>query len=381
MQNRRESRLGGILADDPAPAPEKPLDITADWLTAVLRAEGALPAHSRVVDFASEPIGEGVGLLGSLVRVTPRYAPGAADGPRSLIGKFSTDNLGNRAVGMAFDIYRREIGFYTRVAPKLPGVAPRCYAADYNAASGAGVLLLEDLGDYRMGDQVEGCTADDAAKLIALVAPMHAKYWGRTASPALQFAPAIDGAMQVEGFSYGVAAGWDPCAECFGHVIAPEILSRKDAFVAAVPPLSRMMAAPVQTLVHGDLRLDNVMFGRNPTHRPAVAIDWIVTFSAGVHDLAYLFGQNLQLEARRTHERKLVEHYAVLLAGYGVEDYSVEQAWQDYLSALLYIFTYGVVIAGTLDRSNARAFKMMEQLLARASAAVIDHDLLGRLPS
>jgi hypothetical protein len=369
------------LAGDLATAPQKPLDITADWLTAVLRAQGALAAHSRVLDFDSQTIGEGVGLLGSLARITPRYdGPGAADRPRSLIGKFSTENMENRAVAMAFDVYGREIEFYKSVAPELPGLAPRCYAADYDRVSGAGVLLLEDLGDYRMGDQVEGCTADEAARLIELVAPVHAKYWGQTKTPSLGWAPAIDGEMQVQGYSYGCAAGWDPCAECFGHVIAPEILLLKDAFVAGMPGLSRMMATPVQTLIHGDLRLDNVMFAHNAAHRPAVAIDWIVCCSAGVHDAAYLLGQNLKLEERRAHERELIEHYADLLAGHGVENYSGEQAWQDYLSALLYTFTYGIVIGGTLDRSNARAFKMMEQLLARASCAVMDHDLLGRLP-
>ena len=150
--------------------------------------------------------------------------------------------------------------------------------------------------------------------------------------------------------------------------------------VAAVPDLSRRIARSPQTLVHGDLRLDNLMFGQAPGQSPVIAIDWIVTFSAAIHDLAYLLTQNLQIGERRRHERRLVARYQQRLQENGIAGYSAEQAWEDYLVAALYLFTYAVVIAGALDPSHARAARMMEQLMARASAVVMDHQLLDRLP-
>lgn len=368
------------MADQTSPTPWAPEDLTAVWLNRVLHEARVLPKDIEVAAFSLTPIGEGAGLLGELARIELRYPPGAASGPASLIAKFSTRGQQNRAMAMAFGVYAREVSFYRQIAPGLPGVAPRCYAAEYDPSSGASLLLLEDLGAYRMGDQVAGCTAAEAEHLIDLVAPLHAKYWGRVDDPELDWAPRIDGRMQVEGYTQGCAAGWNPCVERFGDVIAPEIRAQRDRFIAAVPELSRRMARPVQTLVHGDFRLDNLMFGVEPDQRPAVAIDWIVAFSAGVHDLAYLLCQNLTTSARRSDEQRLVAHYHRRLVEYGVADYSVEQAWADYLTAALYLFTYGIVIAGALDASNPRAARMMEQLMSRASAVVMDHRLLEHLP-
>lgn len=369
------------MADVQSQAPPRaPDELTREWLTAALRAAGVLNRGAAVIGFTAVPIGEGVGLLGSLVRLRLTYSLSPGEAPASLIAKFSTTNAENRAVAMAFGVYAREVGFYRHVAPGMPGAAPRCYAARYDEATGDALLLLEDLDGYRLGDQVEGCGAAEAEALIDLLAPMHARYWGRNNEPALAFAPQIDGPMQLEGFAQGCAAGWDPCAARFGHVIGPEILACRDRFIAAMPALTRRMAQPPQTLVHGDLRLDNLLFAAAPGHRPAVAIDWIVSFSAGVHDLAYLMSQNLRIEERRAHERRLVALYQQHLAGLGVRDYGPDQAWADYLAATLYMFSYGVVIAGTLDHGNARAVRMMEQLMSRAAAAVMDHGLLDALP-
>ena len=97
--------------------------------------------------------------------------------------------------------------------------------------------------------------------------------------------------------------------------------------------------------------------------------------------MAYLISQNVQLEQRRAHEAELIEHYHSRLVELGVQDYSLEQCWHDYKVGVLYLFSYAVVIAGTLDPSNARGAAFMEQLVARSSATVMDHDLLAMLPS
>ncbi|TAJ74328.1 MAG: DUF1679 domain-containing protein [Phenylobacterium sp.] len=369
-----------MIAGSVSTTPWAPDALSCAWLQAVLQDAGALGVGDEVLTFQTSPLGEGVGLLGALVRIGVVCRASGGEAPRTLVAKFSTSNAENRAVAMAFGVYAREVGFYRHVAPHLPGIAPRCFAAEYDAASGGSVLILEDLAAYRMGDQVAGCAAREVEDVIELLIPMHVRHWGRVDDPGLAWAPRIDGPMQLEGFAQGCAAGWEPCVSRFGHVIGQDILSRRDQFVAAVPELSRRMGAAPQTLVHGDLRLDNLMFGQAPGQRPAVAIDWIVTFSAAIHDLAYLLTQNLRTDERRRHERRLVARYQQRLREQGIADYSAEQAWEDYLVAALYLFSYGVVIAGALDPGNARAALMMEQLMARASAVIMDHQLLDRLP-
>ena len=97
--------------------PEKPADITAEWVGAAL----GLP----VTSIESRPIGVGVGLLGDLVRVIPTYK--AADGPPSIIVKLPTHAAANKAIGMAFQFYEREVRFFQEVAPTARVRTPKVF--------------------------------------------------------------------------------------------------------------------------------------------------------------------------------------------------------------------------------------------------------------
>ena len=59
--------------------------------------------------------------------------------------------------------------------------------------------------------------------------------------------------------------------------------------------------------------------------------------------------------------------------------YTVEQLWDDYRLAALYLFVYAVVIGGTLDPSNERGLAFMTKLMERATATIDDLDLLSLL--
>ena len=54
----------------------------------------------------------------------------------------------------------------------------------------------------------------------------------------------------------------------------------------------------------------------------------------------------------------------------GVEGYSLERCWEDYRCAVLYLFTYAVVIAGTLDHSNERGAAMVRELASRSAETI-----------
>jgi len=362
------------------PHPGHPDEITPEWLTDRLRDAGAL-GEGHVTSFTSTPVGVGIGMLGVLARIVPTYDPPAPEAPRSLIAKFATPHDGNRAVAMHFRVYEREIRFYGQVAPHVGEIAPRCFFWDFDAGRERSVLLLEDLGEYRMGDQVAGCAAAEAEAIIDALAPMHARYWGQVDDPSLAWAPRIDGQVQTEGMTAACAGAWQTCVDRFGAVMAPGLLAARDRFLAAVPELHRMMGRCALTLIHGDVRLDNLMFGAAPGHRPVVLLDWTLTVSSGVHDLAYLMSQNLLVEERRANERRLIERYHRLLVEAGVTGYSLDQAWADYRLALLYVIVYAVVIAGGLDPGNERGRRFMEELVRRTSAAWVDHDLEALLPN
>ena len=359
--------------------PTHPDELTKEWLTGALRDAGLIERAS-VTGFSTTPVGEGIGMLGVIARVTPTYDVAEPKAPTSIVAKFPTPHPGNRAVAMAFRLYEREAGFYRHIAPFMGQAAPDCYASEVDGPSGDSVLLLEDLAGYRMGDQVAGCTAAEAYEIVDAVLPLHVKYWGQPETMPLDCVPHIDSESQIVGISAGCEAGWDPCVQLFGHVMAPEIKAARDRFVPSVPELHRMMGRRTQTVIHGDVRLDNLMFGTAPGHPPVRLVDWALTISTGLHDVAYLLSQNVTTEERRQHEKALLQHYYGRVCELGVTDYTFEEAWTDYRVAVLYLFCYAVVIGGTLDPANARGASFMEKLIQRSSDTVMDHDLLTLLP-
>ena len=162
----------------------------------------------------------------------------------------------------------------------------------------------------------------------------------------------------------------------FGHVVPEEIKSAKDRFLPAVPEIHKMVGRRTQTIVHGDVRLDNLMFGDDQI----VLLDWALSVSTGLQDVAYLLSQNVQLDERRAHEAELLEHYRTKLAEYGV-DYPADKILEDYKVGVLYTFCYAIVIGGTLDPANERGAAFMEQMVERSAATMMDHDILGLLPN
>ncbi|MCH2099336.1 MAG: hypothetical protein MK142_13190, partial [Pseudomonadales bacterium] len=98
-----------------APAPEirgAPGDIDAGWLTAALRHAG----HD--VEVASVSQGNvGTGQVGQNVRFELTYARG--EGPRSVVGKFASDDPVSRQTGVSLLNYLREVRFYQELDPTL----------------------------------------------------------------------------------------------------------------------------------------------------------------------------------------------------------------------------------------------------------------------
>jgi hypothetical protein len=360
--------------------PTHPDELTTEWLTATLEAAGVLQG-AKVTSYSTSPVGEGIGMLGILVRVAITYDKPSPEAPLTLIAKFPSAVPGNREIGMTYRLYEREVNFYTRISAGIEGLArPRCYGGRYDQATGDSFLLLEDLAAYRTGDQVAGCSAVEAMEILDAVIPLHASYWDRIDDPLLEGVTKVDDPPQMAGIAGGCAVGWDPCVEMFPEAMPDEIRAVKDRFLAAVPELHRMVGRLVQTVIHGDLRLDNMMFGDTPGLRPVVLLDWALTKTSGLHDVAYLVSQNVDLEDRRAHEAEIIEHYHRSLVDHGVEGYSLDQCWADYRLAVLHMFAYAVLIAGTLDPANDRGAAFMRQMLNRSSSAVMDHGLLALIP-
>ncbi|HAR31342.1 MAG TPA: hypothetical protein DCR65_07440, partial [Gammaproteobacteria bacterium] len=83
-----------------------PATVTAEWLTEQLQRAGY--AGARVAGFRASRIGTGqIGLCQRL----ELDIEGAPDAPRTLVGKFPSDDETSRATGVALRNYLKEVSF------------------------------------------------------------------------------------------------------------------------------------------------------------------------------------------------------------------------------------------------------------------------------
>jgi len=337
------------------PFPAAPDALTRRWLSAAL--------GTAVDAFDLAPLGEGVGVIGSVNRVRLR----GAGAPASVIIKFPSPSADNRAVAQTYDMYGREVKFYREQAELVPVRTPHCYAAEFDAGSGDFVLLLEDLGSCRQGDQVEGAGLEDARRVVDALAALHAATWQKD----LGSIPSHDFPAQREGIAAGMRAGWPTVLERFGDLVPAQAREHAPALPEQIGHLIEQLTSGPQSLVHADVRLDNVLFDDDTP----VLVDWqSVCRCAGEQDLAYFLTQSLPDALREEHLDALLERYHQGLIAGGVRDFDLDACRQRFRIATLYLMAWAVVIAGTLDLGNDRGHALAAALLGRSLRSVVATD-------
>jgi aminoglycoside/choline kinase family phosphotransferase len=363
--------------------PKGPEEVTPAWLTGVLRAGGHMPPDAAVVSIEAEGIGAGAGFIGQLVRLRLRCDREGIDAPRSIIAKFPSPDEGARAMANLYGLYEREVRFYGEIAHDVGLGTPRCYHAAMDADAGSYLLLLEDLAATgRIGDQVKGCSPDEALLAVGELAQMHGAWWS---SPRLEAVPWLTpGADLVRaGLTQAYPLVWQTSIQMFGDRLGAGVCAAAEGLS---PRLMRLLdaieAESPQTLVHGDFRLDNMFFGNgDATHRLAV-LDWQSPNRGwGAYDLAYFMAGNVSVEQRRACEQEILAAYHQRLVEAGVRGYSPRQLFDDYRRSLLVYLGIFLIDAALLEMANDRAVDLMNVIFDRLGAAIADLGALDLLPA
>lgn len=300
--------------------PAHPDAITDTWWEQAL---GRVPVRWRW-----EPIG--TGQVGDSVRFTLDFAGEAA--PTTLAGKFAAADPTSRGTAAMLGLYAKEVRFYRELAPHLPIRTPRAHVADIAEDGASFCLLFEDLGPARGGNQIAGCDLADAEAVIDQAAALHAPSWHNPAmldADWLQPDPAA--AAQVKALYPQAQAIF---RERYADSLEPEYMALCEALAEHSAATDR--AAEKVSLVHGDFRLDNVLFDIRGGAEPVAVLDWqTLTIGNGLTDVGYFLGCGIGDSLRRAHERALLERYCARMTALGVP-LSVDQVWRDYVVGALH---------------------------------------------
>jgi hypothetical protein len=367
---------GAVLTNFPV----LPEELTNEWFTSTLREAKKLSSGVEVSGFDYSFIGDGVGLLGMVIRVTLNYSHPGDVGPASVVIKFAHPVPENRAIAANLNMYEREVIFFNDISTQVSTPQPECYFAAMNYELGSNVVVLEDLGHYRAGDQVKGASVEEVKMIIDSIVPLHAKFWNKAADEYPEMMR-ID-TSYIGPFGPSVMGTWENAIAQFGYCFADGVVEALPRYVAALEKLMKEMGKGATTLIHGDVRLDNVMFGDGAEGlEPVAMIDWqAIMVSTPMQDIAWLLNSGVTIELRREHEEEFLAYYCEKIAAAGVQGYSIDVARNEYDTALLFMMTYPIIIGGAFDPANARGKLLAEECLRRSTAAVADRGLLARIP-
>jgi aminoglycoside/choline kinase family phosphotransferase len=328
-----------------------PLDaasLTAAWLSAALGIE--IPSFGVEAHY--------IGFIGETLRLNL--------GDSSIIAKLPTQNAERRAHFAAIGMYEREIRFYEHIAPRIELRTPACYFSAYDDASGLGVLLLEDFAPAKSGNRLDGCTPEEAGRAIIAIASLHAAWWQSPEIATMDWLNRHD----PKSVSGRFLDTWDVFRSKDVPASSVKLGERLTQNIAL---LDALWDAP-RTLIHRDYQLDNIFFIGEET----AIIDWqLIAPGRGVFDVAMFLCWNSQPEFRRQHEMSLLQMYHTLLLAAGIDDYPFEQCLRDYRLSMLLCFMRVVPMLGSDLIEEEHLLTTLHTLLARATAAIIDLDVLA----
>jgi aminoglycoside phosphotransferase (APT) family kinase protein len=265
--------------------------------------------------------------------------------------------------------YRSEVEFYTNVADRVQIPVPRCFHSDISDDGGDFALLLADMAPAVQGDQIAGCSAQEARLAVEALAGLHGPSWRDPQwlelSAISMPKPGDDAAAKGLGDVSRMAA--DIVIERLGPGLSDEDRETLTAAMGLVAPW--LAAEPNRyALMHGDYRLDNMLF--DPDRTRVTVVDW-QTMGVGLpaRDLAYFTATSLDPDVRSQIEQDLVADYHRALAGDGVTEYDVDTCWRDYRLGVLQaplITALGLAFASSTERGD----EMILTMLSRGCRAV-----------
>ncbi len=346
-------------------------EVTAAWLSAALQAKGI---DAEVVDFKVE--GVGTGQLGETKRFLLRYrGTPPTNAPRTVVGKFPSDNAVAAASGRDMGFYRSEVMFYRELAHKAVINTPQVYVAEYQQSNGNFVLLLEDMAPATTGDHMQGCSVDNARKALKEAAMLHAAFWN---DAELERQPWLYVPPGAQGF-YTTAlleSSWDFFVKNYAAQMDPQVIRVCEKFVACHAAWNAPRAAP-KCFSHNDFRVDNMLFGGDRI----CIVDWQTSAYLGSGmDVAYFLGSAFDRDTRKAVERSLLKDYLAELHARGVKDYDFEHLMADYRH---YSFAVLVVaIAATvIVKKTERGDRLFMKMVTDGAYQAIDNDAVDALPA
>ncbi len=326
-------------------------DVSPEWLAAELGIDAVPDVEQRSI---------GTGQVGENVRYTFTWPSGVV-GPSTVVGKFPSPDLTSRETAAATGSYVKEVGFYRDLQAGVTIPTPTVLALHEDLDNNRFLLLMEDIAPAQQGDQIRGCSVEEATLAVDALVGLHAPRWGDDSLLDLEWVSARtpERAAETAGLYTMVFPGF---VERYGERLGADVVAVGERLGTVVERWFTSFMTP-RTLIHGDYRLDNMLFGTSPA-APLTVVDWqTAAVGHGPADLAYFLGAGLLPELRRSVEADFVLRYGDAMQAAGVL-LSVEELEHDYVMGAASGYLMAVIasmIVGRTDRGDEMFCVMAER--------------------
>ena len=353
-------------------------EITAEWMRQALAAGGA-SAAPEIAAVEVEQLSDVTNALGNLYRCRLITQNGEAASPASVIVKLP----GADALALRFarwmSLHRREYLFYRDVAGQGHVRAPALYYGDFDERSHSFILVLEDLGGMEAVPQSAGIDAARARQAVGAAAALHGRFWEADGEPALSACGEFLNTRESRIMQTVYLLTLPAALERFGALFTAKTRRLAEAFGFRIAAHFAAVSAGPKTVVHGDFRADNMLFGGG---REALAvIDWQgCGIGCGMYDVAFFFGTSVTSDLRRRIERDALDEYHATVLRSGAEGYTREECWRSYRQNMLGTLMPMVIGCGALEMSDPELVSQTRELLSRVLTAIEELDSWEFLP-
>jgi hypothetical protein len=351
--------------------PTHPRDVSPDWLNARLEAAGASDG-AMVTTVEWQPIG--TGQVGDSARFRLAYnRPTSA--PATVAGKFPAEDQTSRGTAAAFGLYAKEVGFYRDLAPRLDVRVPKVLAAEIAEDGVDFILLFEDLGPARGGNQLDSCSAADASHAMRQAAALHAPSWENQAIIGTPWLHPREGQVEQVKALYGPAQAI--FRERYAGMLEPEFMAVCEQLNEAADHWFGRDNSP-KCLLHGDFRLDNMLFDIQGGKEPIAVLDWqTVAVGNALTDIGYFMGTGIGNDLRQNHEDELLDLYCAEMSARGVP-LDRDAIWDNYVLGALHGVSTAVFSAAYVERTERGDANFLS--MARGGCALaLAHGSLAKL--
>ena len=343
-----------------------PFPISPEELTEEVLSESL---GKKVESFSYTRIGSDRGMLGVVLLLDISYTDNSQQNT-NLICKFPALREGSMENTRRGNNNERELRFYDELSPITPVRTPEFHSGWYDPATEHFMLIQEAIDVDENVDQIEGISVEQAILVLDEVASLHATWWEHPDLKKIEWLPTP--AQRKKNLSVIASAGWEPLCEMLKGELSEQEISFGNQIAQRVDEMLDVLSSHPQTLIHSDLRADNLLFTREGDK--VFIVDWQGTSKGPAGwDLAYFLTSSLSVETRRKNEEMLLDHYINSLKATGKDIYPA-QALAGYGDGIL----YGLVIACSLplisDENEKRVKELATVIARRSIEAMKDHN-------